>query len=171
MPDQASLVEPHIPGLRRFSASLLRGDWAGADALVLECLEQALSQWRLCPAEGDLRCWLYTILYQRYLSDVQRRKPRGSPEALLEIDEASPPGAQAEQVGGERWDLLRAFATLTEEQRLVLLLVAVEDFSYAEAAQVLSVPIGTVMSRLSRGRRRLRQQLERRLWRPGRDDS
>ena len=56
-------------------------------------------------------------------------------------------------------DLLRAFSALPEEQRSVLLLIGVEDLSYEEAARILGVPIGTVMSRLSRGRERLRQKM------------
>jgi RNA polymerase sigma-70 factor, ECF subfamily len=162
MPDQAALIEALIPGLRRFAASLLRGNRDGADDLVQDCLERALSRWELRRAEGDLRGWLYTILYHRFLSDQQRRKRRGVPDALTEIAEASLPGIAGEQDAAlERRDLLRAFATLPEEQRSVLLLIAVEDLSYEEAAQVLGVPIGTVMSRLSRGRERLRQQLSR----------
>ena len=157
MPDQAALIEPHIPGLRRFACALLRGDRHGADDLVQDCLERALSRWHLRRAEGDVRGWLYTILYNRFLSDQHRRRRRGVHDALHEAAEAELPGV----VGGQdsalaHRDLLRAFATLPEEQRSVLVLIAVEDLSYEEAARVLGVPVGTVMSRLSRGRQRLR---------------
>ena len=157
---EAALIEAHIPGLRRFARALLRGDREGADDLVQDCLERALSRWHLRRAEGDLRGWLYTILYNRFLSDLQRRKRRGPHETLTEAAEAELPlvgGGQVEAL--EHRDLLRAFARLPEEQRSVLVLVGVEDLSYDEAARVLAVPIGTVMSRLSRGRERLRQFL------------
>ena len=160
MRDQTSLIETHIPGLRRFACALLRGDRQGADDLVQDCLERALSSWHLRRAEGDLRGWLYTILYNRFLSERHRRGRRGAPDASLEAAEAELPGVD----GGQDWaleqrDLLRGFAGLPEEQRSVLLLVGVEDLSYGEAARVLGVPIGTVMSRLARGRERLRHYM------------
>jgi RNA polymerase sigma-70 factor, ECF subfamily len=157
MADQAALIEPHIPGLRRFACALLRGDRQGADDLVQDCLERALSRWHLRRADGNLRGWLYTILYNRFLSDQHRRRRRGVHDALLEVAETALPGVEGGQDSAlEHRDLLRAFAALPEEQRSVLVLIAVEDLSYEEAARVLGVPIGTVMSRLSRGRERLR---------------
>jgi len=157
MPDQAALIEPHIPGLRRFACALLHGDRHSADDLVQDCLERALSRWHLRRAEGDVRGWLYAILYNRFLSDQHRRRRRGVHDALLEIAEAQLPGVAGNQDSAlAHRDLLRAFAVLPEEQRSVLVLIAVEDLSYEAAARVLGVPIGTVMSRLSRGRERLR---------------
>src|SRR6516225_6785612 len=160
MRNQASLIEPHIPGLRRFACALLRGDRQGADDLVQDCLERALSRWHLRRAEGDVRGWLYTILYNCFLSEKTRQARRGAPDALQEVTEAEIPGVD----GGQNWalehrDLLRAFAALPEEQRSVVVLIGVEDLSYLQAARVLGVPIGTVMSRLSRGRERLRHYL------------
>ncbi len=160
MRDQTSLIEAHIPGLRQFACALLRGDRQNADDLVQDCLERALSGWHLRRAEGDLRGWLYTILYNRFLSERHRQGRRGVPNASLQAAEAELPGVD----GGQHWaleqrDLLRAFAGLPEEQRSVLLLIGVEDLSYGEAARVLGVPIGTVMSRLSRGRERLRHYM------------
>src|SRR5215470_9739303 len=67
MRDQASLIEAHIPGLRRFACALLHGDRQGADDLVQDCLERAVSRWHLRRVEGDVRSWLYTILYNRFL--------------------------------------------------------------------------------------------------------
>jgi RNA polymerase sigma-70 factor, ECF subfamily len=157
MPDQAALIEPHIPGLRRFACALLRGDRHSADDLVQDCLERALSRWYLRRPEGDVRGWLYTILYNRFLSDQHRRRRRGVHSALLEVAETELPGVEGGQDSAlAHRDLLRAFAALPEEQRSVLVLIAVEDLSYEDAARVLGVPVGTVMSRLSRGRERLR---------------
>ena len=82
------------------------------------------------------------------------------PDAPLEVAEAELPGVDGGQDWGlEHRDLLRAFATLPLEQRSVLLLLGIEDLSYREAARVLGVAIGTVMSRLSRGRERLRNYM------------
>jgi RNA polymerase sigma-70 factor (ECF subfamily) len=152
------LLEAYIPGLRRFAQALLRGDRERADDLVQDTLERALSSWRLRRFEGELRGWLYTILYNRFLSDRERRKRRSAYDAPTEIIEDELPGVEGGQHSAlEYRDFLRAFARLPAEQRSVLLLVAVEDLSYEEAARVQGVPIGTVMSRLSRGRERLRR--------------
>lgn len=161
MRDQAALIEPHIPGLRRFAAALLRGNSERADDLVQDSLERALSRWHLRQAERSLRGWLYTILYNCFLSDQRRRARRGSHNPLTEAVEAGLPGISGGQDSAlQHRDLVRGLSTLPEEQRAVLLLIAVEDLSYEEAARVLGVPTGTVMSRLSRGRERLRQYLD-----------
>jgi RNA polymerase sigma-70 factor, ECF subfamily len=159
---EAGLIEAQIPGLRRFACALLRGDQERADDLVQDCLERALSRWHLKRAEGDLRGWLYTILYNRFLTEQHRQKRRGIHDELTETTKSElllVKGGQDEAL--EHRDLLRAFARLPQEQRSVLVLVGVEDLSYDAAARVLGVPIGTVMSRLSRGRERLRQLLGR----------
>jgi RNA polymerase sigma-70 factor, ECF subfamily len=160
MREKTSLIEAHIPGLRRFASALLRGDRQGADDLVQDCLERAVSRWHLRRAEGDVRGWLYTILYNRFLTEKRRRRRRGVPDTVFEVGGAEMPGVD----GGQDWalehrDLLRAFAALPEEQRSVVLLIGVEDLSYEQAARVLGVPIGTIMSRLSRGRERLRHYM------------
>ena len=156
MPDRAALIEAQIPGLRRFACALLRGDREAADDLVQDTLERALSGWSLRRNQANLRGWLYTILYNRFRSNQHRVRRRGPHDALTE--ETNLPGIEGGQHSVlEHRDLLRALAALPEEQRAVLLLVAVEDVSYQEAARVLGVPIGTVMSRLSRGRERLRR--------------
>ena len=158
MPDRAALIEAQIPGLRRFASALLHGDRERADDLVQDTLERALSRWHLRRVEGNLRGWLYTILYNRFLTDQQRLRKRGPHGALTEETEI--PGVDGGQDSAlEHRDLLRAFSTLPEEQRSVLLLIVVEELSYEETAQVLDVPIGTVMSRLSRARERLRRYM------------
>jgi len=156
MPDRAALIEAQIPRLRRFACALLRGDQERADDLVQDTLERALSHWHLRRSEGNLRGWLYTILYNRFLSDQHRLKRLRMYDALTEETEL-PAVDGGQDVALEHRDLLRAFSALPEEQQSVLLLIGVEDLSYEEAARVLSVPIGTVMSRLSRGRERLRK--------------
>lgn len=151
----AALIEPHIPALRRFAWSLLR-DGQGADDLVQDCLERAVGRWQTRRADGDVRAWLFAILNNCFLSDRRRDKRRG-PHLPLE-DIVVEPSVEAQQDAGLHYmDVARAFEQLPEEQRSVILLIGIEDMPYAEAAMVLGVPIGTVMSRLSRGRERLRQ--------------
>ena len=77
MPDRAALIEAQIPGLRRFACALLRGDRERADDLVQDTLERALSRWHLRRSEGNVRGWLYTILYNRFLTEQNRSKRRG----------------------------------------------------------------------------------------------
>jgi len=77
MRDRASLIEAHIAGLRCFACTLRRGDRHAADDLVHDCLERAVSRWHLRRAEGDVRGWLYTILYNRFLTDKHRQPRRG----------------------------------------------------------------------------------------------
>ena len=157
MPDRAALIEPHIPALRRYAWALCR-DGHQADDLVQDCLERALGAWHLRRVEGSVRAWLFAILHNGFLSG-RRRDGRRGPHAPLE--EADEPGQEATQEDRlVMRNVVTALGTLPDDQRAVLLLVGVEDLSYAEAAHVLGVPIGTVMSRLSRGRERLRRAVE-----------
>ena len=156
----AELLEAHIPGLRRYAYALLRGDRESADDLVQDSLERALCCWHQRRADGDLRGWIYTILYHRFVTDRRRRRRDLGRRSLAEILETEEPGVEGGQEGAlAHRDLLRGFAELPDEQRAVLLLIAIEDISYREAAQVQGLPIGTVMSRLSRGREHLRQYM------------
>lgn len=158
MDEIASLLEPQIPALRRYAWALLRRDDA-ADDLVQDTLERAIARWPLRRRDGDLRAWLFTIERNLFLSGLRRSKRRGphlGPEAL---DNLASPEAGADRALGVR-DVLAGLDSLPDEQRSVLLLVAVEDLSYADAARVLGVPVGTVMSRLSRARERMRQFME-----------
>ena len=153
-------LEAHIPGLRRYAYALLRGDRESADDLVQDALERAISCWHQHRADGDLRGWIYTILYHRFVTDRRRQRRDVGYRSLMDILEAEQPCVEgAQEAALAHRDLLRGFAKLPEEQRSVLLLIAVEDFSYREAAHILGVPIGTVMSRLSRGREHLRQYM------------
>ena len=156
----AELLEAHIPGLRRYAYALLHGDREGADDLVQDSLERALSCWHQRRTDGDLHGWLFTILYHRFVTDRRRQRRDVGHSSLTEILEAEQPRVEGRQEGAlAHRDLLRGFAELPEEQRSVLLLIAVEGFSYRETARVLGLPIGTVMSRLSRGREHLRQYM------------
>jgi RNA polymerase sigma-70 factor (ECF subfamily) len=161
IPDSTALLEAQIPGLRRFARVLLHADQERADDLVRECLQRALSRWPQRRRNGeDLRGWIYAILYSRFAGDQSRRRRYSRFNTSKEAVEAELPGGEGgpEPALGQR-DLLRGFSKLPEDQRSVLFLIEVEDFSYAEASRILGVPIWTVMSRLSRGRERLRQHM------------
>lgn len=159
MTDMILLVEPLIPVLRRYARALMR-DRAAADDLVQDCLERVISRWHLWRPGSDARAWTFTILHNLAVNRFRQVQRRGQHVAIDDADAsalARPPG-QDDSL--RHRDLMRALQDLPEDQRSVLLLVAVEDLSYAEAATVLGVPIGTVMSRLSRGRERLSRALE-----------
>ena len=142
-----------IPRLRRFAVSLTRNS-SSADDLVQSTLERAIVAWADKRIEGDLRAWLFSILYRQFL-DAHRRNRRYA--RMLEFFT----GRDDVQPSVERTVLaqstLQAFDQLNTEQRALLLWVSVEGLSYKEVAEILKVPIGTVMSRLSRARQALRQ--------------
>ena len=147
---------PHLPRLRRH-ARLLCGDATRADDLVQDTLERAARQADRWTPSGDpagsLRAWLLTLMHNLYLNQLRTLRPHLHEvydEALHDRGHEPAPSWQV------RLDLERALAQLTPAAREVLLLVAVEQLSYEEAAQVLDVPVGTVMSRLARARERLR---------------
>jgi RNA polymerase sigma-70 factor, ECF subfamily len=149
-------VAAEIPRLRRYARALL-GDSSEADDLIQDTLERALArldQWR----DGDSpRKWLFSILHNLHV-DGLRRKSRRPPHVGLDNLGADQSAPAADGVSG--CDLDQALQLLTGDQREVVLLVGLEGLSYAETAQVLSVPIGTVMSRLARGRERLRSLMD-----------
>lgn len=156
MSDDHALLLDCIPRLRRYARALV-GEQAGADDLVQDTLErgwQKLAAWR---QGSDMRAWLFSIMHNLRMD--QLRKPTLPTEVL---DEATPtPVMAASQSHGlEVRDLQTALAMLPLEQRQVLLLVALEQMTYEEVAQTLSLPLGTVMSRLSRGREKLRALMD-----------
>lgn len=152
MEDRESPVTQHIPRLRRY-ARALTGERSAADDLVQDTLERALSRFHLWRHGSDLRAWLFTIMHNIHVNQA-RSRARHPHDAL---DEASADALRAQEPDWvELRDIDDALARLPAEQRAVLLLVGLEQFTYEEAARVLAIPLGTVMSRLSRGRERLR---------------
>jgi RNA polymerase sigma-70 factor (ECF subfamily) len=148
-----------IPRLRRYARSLAF-DAADADDLTQQTLTRALVHWRRFDPERDLLVWLLSIAHNAFL-DGRRRDGRlqvTDPTEMQRVQDAGggDPGTDV----GLRLDLLAALARLSVEQREPLLLVCVEQLSYAEVAQVLNIPIGTVMSRVCRARQALRRFLE-----------
>ncbi|HTB47610.1 MAG TPA: sigma-70 family RNA polymerase sigma factor [Acetobacteraceae bacterium] len=149
-------IEASVPALRRYAIALLRNR-DEADDLVHDCLVRALDKLHTRREDADIRAWLFTIMHHHFISQIRRRRARPTPEPLDESHDNAV-GLQPAQEDALHWrDLQRGLALLPEEQRSVILLVSLEDLSYAQAAEVLGVPVGTVMSRLARGRERLRQ--------------
>lgn len=148
-----------IPRLRRYARSLGL-DGPQADDLTQLTLERALSRWRQFDDARDMTVWLLSIAHNAHL-DGRRRDARLTvvdPEEMQRAQDAGggDPGTDV----GLRLDLLRALARLAPEQRETLLLVCVEQLSYAETAQVMGTPIGTVMSRVCRARAALRRLMD-----------
>jgi RNA polymerase sigma-70 factor, ECF subfamily len=151
--DRADLVD-HIPRLRRYARALTR-DAVQADDLVQDTLERALAKLELWRPRTDLRAWLFTLMHNLFVNRVRAGRPRET--ALDEAMDVPVGGGQMEAMAAR--DIRTALARLPDEQRAVVLLVGLEQFGYAEAARILGIPQGTVMSRLSRARERLRQLL------------
>jgi RNA polymerase sigma-70 factor (ECF subfamily) len=143
----------HVGGLRRYAFALTGGQQEAED-LVQDTLLRAIAAAGSFRRGGNLRAWLFSIMHNAFISGVRRRAPQ-----LAELDDeiAAPAGAQAQLIRLELRDALSALARLPEPQRAALSLIALEDFSYEEAARVLDIPLGTLMSRLARGREALRQ--------------
>jgi len=149
------LIVEHIPRLRRYARSLV-GDRYVAEDLVQDTLERAWNKFSLWRPGSDLRAWLFTIMHNVFVNEARRR--RYEIEQLMEdVPQVSVRATQSEQL--ELRDVDRALRSLPVDQREVLLLVAVEQLTYEEVSNALEIPIGTVMSRLSRARERLRQLL------------
>ncbi|MBX5164881.1 MULTISPECIES: RNA polymerase sigma factor [unclassified Rhizobium] len=144
-----------LPSLRRYSRSLTRSDADGED-LLQDCVEKVLArrgQWRGL----NLRGWVLTIMTNLYRNG-RRGKAR---DAIVELDAAgniAAPETLADPL--ERARLDNALNSLSEEHRAVLMLVVIEGYTYSEVAAALDIPIGTVMSRLSRARQRVAERLK-----------
>ncbi|MFG6468238.1 RNA polymerase sigma factor [Roseateles sp. BYS87W] len=145
----------HMPALRRY-ARLLTGDATRADDLVQDTLERACRKWSLWRPGTALRPWLLSIMHNLHLNQLRDWRLDDGAAALDDVPDRPDP---ADAPAGLRLDLERALAALPDGQRAVMLLVVVEEYTYAEAADILGVPLGTVMSRLHRGRETLRSWL------------
>lgn len=143
-----------IPSLRMYARALV-GDRTRADDLVQDCLERAWSRSHLFRSEGDIRVWLFTILHNLYVSTVRRQSRQPILMPLTDQVECLPL-RPAQESRAEIADLGRALAGLPADQRAAVLLVGLEDMTYEEAANVLAIPVGTLMSRVHRGRKGLR---------------
>ncbi len=148
-----------IPRLRRYARSLVF-DGSSADDLTQSTLERALMHWQQFDQRRDLLVWVLSIAHNAHL-DARRRDAKltiTDPDDLARVQdrEGGSPGTDV----GLQMDLLAALRRLSPEQREPLLLVCVEQLSYAEVAAVMNIPVGTVMSRVCRARAALRQLLD-----------
>ena len=152
---QRRQIEEHLPGLRRYARVLTGNAWE-ADDLVQDTLERACRKWLLWRAGSDLRAWLFTLMHNLYLNQRRTLAPVQWQDIETVEDRLQAPGDARDTT----LDLERCLQQLPAEQRAVLLLVTLEDMDYAEVARVLQVPVGTVMSRLSRARARLKELMD-----------
>jgi RNA polymerase sigma-70 factor, ECF subfamily len=156
MPDFHDLLEPHIPRLRRYSRALTR-DTQRADDLVQDTLLRALMKQDRWEPGTNLRAWLFTLMHNQYVNNVRRANREAS---TIDINDVSSSLVATTDPTASRqlYELERALGQLPAEQRDVILPVGLEGFSYEDTAKILAVPVGTVRSRLSRGRESLRRQ-------------
>jgi RNA polymerase sigma-70 factor (ECF subfamily) len=157
-PDFCTRMEAEIPRLRRYARALTR-DVCATDDLVQETLTRGLLKQHLWVRGTNLRAWLFTIMHNQYVNIVRRAVRKG--EDLM-INEAEPSlsCAPSQPRGLELRDLDRALGQLPQEQRAVILLVGLEGMRYDAVADITGVPVGTVRSRLSRGREALRRLMD-----------
>jgi len=147
------VIVQHIPRLRRYARALL-GDRYAADDLVQDTLERAWNKLHLWRPDSDMRAWLFSIMHNVFVNQIRSRRH----EVDVRIEDLPQVAVRATQGQNlELADVDRALRALPVEQREVVLLISVEDMTYEEVSRALGIPIGTVMSRLSRGRERLRQ--------------
>jgi len=159
MSEHFGLIEQEIPRLRRYARALTHAT-DRADDLVQDTLVRALAKIHLWQPGTDIRAWLFTIMHHQYVNTVRREARE---KTTVDMDHVSPTLAATTDPTARRQliELDRALARLPGEQREVVLLVGLEGMAYESVAQILGVPVGTVRSRLSRGRERLRELMGR----------
>jgi len=159
MSEFCRLVEEQIPRLRRYARALIRMNPSAADDLVQETLTRAVAKQHLWEPGTNLRAWLFTLMHNQHVNDVRRSVREGT---TIDIDDVQNAMASQSDASASMLlrDLERGLAALAVEQRQVILLVGLEGMSYEETAAVLGVPVGTVRSRLSRGRDALRKLMD-----------
>lgn len=153
-----NLLIDEIPALRRYARALC-GDFSQADDLVQECLARAVSRRRLWIGHRGIRPWLFTILHNLFVNSLLRQ-PGMRAGSAAEIERQAIVSEQDADLLCALSDFEAALRQLSAEHREVLLLVGLEQMSYREVARVTGVPVGTVMSRLSRAREQLAKSLE-----------
>ena len=153
MPDILHEIEAAVPALRRYARALTR-DVASADDLVQDCLERAIARRGLFRPQGPVRAWLFTILVNLHRNALRGARRRSDTVDLGSVPEPSTPAPQPGHMALA--ELARAIETLPLDQKEALLLVTLEGLPYKDAADILNIPIGTLMSRLGRARATLK---------------
>ena len=145
-------LEQCIPALRRYASSLMFQQ-NEADDLVQDCLERALNKEHLWQPNTSLRAWLFTMQHNLYVNQLKRLARQ--PSMTAEADQPLVHPVEPEKTDVLICDINTCLQQLPDNQKQVLLLVAVEGFSYKEVGEIMEIPLGTVMSRLSRARKAL----------------
>ena len=161
MHDFSTRLIAEVPHLRRFARGLC-GDASLADDLVQDCLERSLKKQSLYDADRPLRAWLYAILRNIHVSQWRRNSQFGVMADIEDLGEQEPSVAPQQEQNLSITIITQALDKLPQQQREVLVMISLEEMSYKEAAEIIGVPIGTIMSRLSRARLALHQLLEER---------
>jgi len=157
--DKRNALMTELPHLMRYSRALTR-DADAADDLLQDCVSRALSKLHLFKQGTNMRAWAFTVMHNIHAQNM-RRLGRRMDKTSLEPEMEERHGTDASQMDTMALrDLDRALGRLTDDQRAVVLLVGLEDMSYAETAEILEIPVGTVMSRLARGRERLKKIMD-----------
>ncbi len=159
MDERKAAILAEIPRLRRYARALLR-DRDAADDLVQDCLERALARLDNWRTGENPRRWLFTIMHHLFVDQMRKTKRRAE-VVMLTLDDSealSSPAEQTESVASR--EIMDALQAISPDRRAALLMVGIEGFSYAEAANMLGVPAGTLMSRIASGREELRGLLD-----------
>lgn len=158
MSDFNRLLEEQIPRLRRYARALTRHT-ERADDLVQDTMVRAITKQHLWQAGTNLRAWLFTLMHNQNVNDVRHGVREGP---TIDVEEMSNVLAATTDPTALRQlcELDQALSRLVQEQRQAILLVGLEEFSYEETAAILNVPVGTIRSRLSRGRDQLRRLMD-----------
>lgn len=153
-------IAQHLPRLRRFGAALA-GSQEDGDDVVQAAIERALNKADLWQEGTRLDSWLFKIMQNLWRDELRRRKTTDRKNALDgAATETTVDGRRVAETMLMLNKTRERFARLPEDQRLALALVVIDGRSYREAADQLEIPIGTLMSRLSRAREALRQMIE-----------
>jgi len=158
MTDMEQLIEPVIPGLRRYANALVR-DPAEADDLVQDCLERAVARWGQRRADNDTRSWLYAILHNLAVNRWRKLSRRGVMAPIDTVDPRSLSVAPAQEHGLDRADVLRALDSLPDEYRQALILTEYQGLTQAQLAERLGISVSGVKSRVQRGKEKLKEML------------
>jgi RNA polymerase sigma-70 factor (ECF subfamily) len=159
MTDVRLQLVTELPHLRRFARALV-GDAALADDLVQDCIERALTKCHLYDPARPLRAWLYAILRNLHISGLRRNNRSAVVKTVDELTDGEGAVAANQEQRLSIALISEALDHLPQAQREVIVLVALEEMSYRDVAEIVGVPIGTVMSRLSRARSALHHILE-----------
>ena len=152
MNNMDAVITEQIPRLRRY-ARALTGDRTHADDLVQDTLERAWGKLHLWRRGSDMRAWMFSIMHNTFINHIRKNRIA---TVSMDDDALEVPTRATQDDNLQMRDLASAIGKLPHEYREVLLLIGLEQMSYEEVAKVLGIPMGTVMSRLSRGRERLR---------------